>query len=109
MFILEINTIVGISSVCLLSKASSDVSWLWHRRLSHLNFQNLNKLVVQDLVRGLPVLKFDNDTLCATCEQGKQHIQGHPIIIDPNIVEPLELLDIDLCGPSIFETLDKRQ
>ena len=51
---------------------------------------------MQDLVRGLPVLKFDNDSLCAACEVGKQHKQGHPITIDSKIVAPLELLHIDL-------------
>ncbi|XP_023751078.1 uncharacterized protein LOC111899458 [Lactuca sativa] len=100
MFTLDIKPIVGKPSVCLLSKATNDVSWLWHRRLSHLNFRNLNKLVAEDLVRGLPVLKFDNDTLCATCEQGKQHCKGHPMVIDSKIVEPLQILHIDLCGTS---------
>ena len=68
-----------------------------------------NKFVANDLVRGLPVLMFDNDTLCAACEQGKQHRQGHPIVIDSKIVEPLELLHIDLCGASTIETLNKKQ
>lgn len=64
--------------------------------------------MVQDLVRVLPFLKFDNDTLCAACEQGKQHRQGHPVIIDLKIVELLELLHIELCGPSTVETLKKK-
>ena len=72
MFTLDIVPIVGKPAVCLLSKAVVDVNWLWHRRLSHLNFRNINKLVVQDLVRGLPILKYDNDSLCAACEVGKQ-------------------------------------
>ena len=80
-----------------------------HRRLSHLNFRNINKLVIQDLVRGLPILKYDNDSLCAACEEGKQHKQGHPITIDSKIVEPLELLHIDLCGPSTVATLNKKR
>ncbi|XP_052622697.1 uncharacterized protein LOC128127985 [Lactuca sativa] len=42
------------------------------------------------------------------CEQGKQHRKGHPIVIDSKIVEPLERLHIDLCGPSIVETLNKK-
>ena len=64
--------------------------------------------MVQDLVRGLHVLKFDNHTLFAACEQGKQHMQGHLITIDSKIVEPLELLHIDLCGPSTVATLNKK-
>ncbi|XP_052622721.1 uncharacterized protein LOC128128007 [Lactuca sativa] len=62
-----------------------------------------------DRVQGLPVLKFDNDTLCATSKQGKQHRQGHPIVIDLKIFESLELRHIDLCGPSIVETLNKKR
>ena len=47
--------------------------------------------------------------MCAACEQGKQHRQGHPVIIDSKIVEPLELLHINLCGPSTVETLNKKR
>lgn len=56
MFTLDIKPMARKPSFCLLSKALVDVSWLWHRRLCHLNFRSLNKLVVEDLVRGLPVL-----------------------------------------------------
>ena len=73
MFTFDIKPIVGVPSTCLLSKAPYDLSWLWHRRLSYMNFKNINILVVNDLVRGLLVLKFDNGSLCAACEQGKQH------------------------------------
>nr|GEV16964.1 hypothetical protein [Tanacetum cinerariifolium] len=45
---------VTLSPVCLLSKASFTKSWLWHRRLNHLNFRTLNELAKKDLVRGLP-------------------------------------------------------
>ncbi|XP_023733619.1 uncharacterized protein LOC111881461 [Lactuca sativa] len=57
MFTLDINPIVGKPAICLLSKASSDISWLWHRRLSHLNFRNINKLVVQDLASNINKVK----------------------------------------------------
>ena len=109
MFTLDIKPIVSVPSMCLISKASSDLRWLWRRRLSHLNFKNLNKLVVNDLVRGLPVFKFDNDLLCSACEQGKQHRHAHPITTDSKIIEPLELLQIDLYGPLIVETLNKNR
>ena len=109
MLTLDIKPIVGKPSVCLLSKASNDVSWLSHRRLLHLNFRKLNKLVTKDLVRGLSVLRFDNDTLCAACEQGKQHRKGHPIVINSEIVEPFELIHIDLYGPSTVDTLNKKR
>ncbi|GKD01432.1 integrase, catalytic region, zinc finger, CCHC-type containing protein [Tanacetum coccineum] len=46
------------SLICLLSKASKTKSWLWHHRLSHLNFSTLNKLAKDGLAQGIPRLKF---------------------------------------------------
>nr|GEW24455.1 copia protein [Tanacetum cinerariifolium] len=59
------------SSICLLSKASKNKSWLWNRRLNHLNFGTINDLARKDLVRGLPRLKFEKDHLCSACQLGK--------------------------------------
>ncbi|XP_052627253.1 uncharacterized protein LOC128133754 [Lactuca sativa] len=67
MYPLDMDLIYGKPDICLLSKAPADISWLWHRRLSHLNFGYINKLIGDDLVRGLPLLKLDNETLCAAC------------------------------------------
>lgn len=102
---LRYETYCWVPSICLLSKASSDLIWVWNRRLPHLNFKNLNKLVLNDLVCGLPVLKFHNVSLCATCEQGNQRRLGHPITIDSKIVESLKLLHIDLCGALTIESI----
>ena len=41
-----------------------DDSWLWHRRIAHINMEHLNKLISKDLVIGLPKLKFEKDRLC---------------------------------------------
>ncbi|KAI3779342.1 hypothetical protein L2E82_09043 [Cichorium intybus] len=109
MFPLNLKPVTGGQSLCLLSKANSDVSWLWHRRLAHLNFKDLNKLVAMDLVRGMPALKFDNDSLCSACEHGKQTKQRHPTVINPKIIEPLSLLYMDLCGPSAVESIGKKK
>ena len=65
--------------------------------------------MVNDLVRVLPILKFDNDSLCVACEQGKQYCQVHPIVLDSKIIEPLELLYINLYGTSTIETLKKKR
>ncbi|XP_052625831.1 uncharacterized protein LOC128132873 [Lactuca sativa] len=64
-FPLNLNLIKGKLEICLLSKANTNESWLWHRRLSHLNFKDINQLVLGDHVRGLPILKFDKEHLCA--------------------------------------------
>ncbi|GJR10958.1 retrovirus-related pol polyprotein from transposon TNT 1-94 [Tanacetum coccineum] len=40
--------------ICLMAKATSSQAWLWHRRLSHLNFDTINLLSKNDIVIGLP-------------------------------------------------------
>nr|GFB13986.1 ribonuclease H-like domain-containing protein [Tanacetum cinerariifolium] len=58
---------------CLFAKATLDESNLWHRRLGHVNFKNINKLVKGNLVRGLPSKVFANENSCVACKKGKQH------------------------------------
>nr|GEZ22550.1 hypothetical protein [Tanacetum cinerariifolium] len=57
--------------ICLMAKATSSQAWLWHHRLSHLNFDTINLLSKNDIVVGLPKLKFVKDHLCSSCELGK--------------------------------------
>ncbi|GKA78786.1 putative ribonuclease H-like domain-containing protein [Tanacetum coccineum] len=57
--------------ICLMAKATSSQAWLWHRRLSHLNFDTINLLSKNNIVNGLPKLKFIKDHLCSSCELGK--------------------------------------
>ena len=47
-------------------------SWLWHRRIAHINMEYLNKLISKYLVIGLPKLRFEKDRLCDACQKGKQ-------------------------------------
>nr|GEV66451.1 hypothetical protein [Tanacetum cinerariifolium] len=58
---------------CLFAKATLDESNIWHRRLVHINFKTINKLVNGNLVRGLPTKVFENDNTCVACKKGKQH------------------------------------
>ncbi|TLX69477.1 DDE-type integrase/transposase/recombinase, partial [Labilibacter sediminis] len=109
MYPLDIELIEGVPDICLLSKAASDISWLWHRRLSHLNFGYINKLIGKDLVRGLPLLKLDNDILCAACEQGKLSKSTYKSIKEHSVSEPLQLLHTDLCGPSSVPSLSGKK
>ncbi|XP_052625956.1 uncharacterized protein LOC128132974 [Lactuca sativa] len=109
MYPLDMDLIYGKPDICLLSKAPADISWLWHRRLSHLNFGYINKLIGDDLVRGLPLLKLDNETLCAACEKGKLSRSTHKSISESSVSEPLELLHIDLCGPAKTQTIQGKK
>ncbi|GJV16006.1 integrase, catalytic region, zinc finger, CCHC-type containing protein [Tanacetum coccineum] len=85
--------------VCLMSKATSTKSWLWHRRLSHLNFDIINDLTKHDLVDGLLKFKYDKDHICSACERGKSKKASHPPKLVPSSHSKLELLHMDLCGP----------
>ncbi|GJW31168.1 retrovirus-related pol polyprotein from transposon TNT 1-94 [Tanacetum coccineum] len=67
------NIILKGGLTCLFAKATSDESKLWHRRLGHINFKTMNKLVKGNLVRGLPSKLFKNDQTCVACQKGKQH------------------------------------
>ncbi|GJW39691.1 ribonuclease H-like domain-containing protein [Tanacetum coccineum] len=67
------NVVPSGDITCLFAKAIIDESKLWHRRLGHVNFKTMNKLVKGNLVRGLPSKTFENDHTCVACQKGKQH------------------------------------
>ncbi|GKA85470.1 ribonuclease H-like domain-containing protein [Tanacetum coccineum] len=74
MYSVDLKNIVPKGGLtCLFAKATSDESKLWHRRLGHINFKTMNKLVKGNLVRGLPSKLFENDQTCVACQKGKQH------------------------------------
>ncbi|GKF64933.1 retrovirus-related pol polyprotein from transposon TNT 1-94, partial [Tanacetum coccineum] len=72
LYTLSLGDMMASSPICLLSKASkTKSSWLWSRRLSHLNFGAINHLARHGLVQGLLKLKFEKDHLCSACAMGK--------------------------------------
>ena len=83
---------------CLMSKEED--TWLWHRRIAHVNMKHLNKLVSQDLVLGVPKLKFEKDAICDACQKGKQTRSSFKTKNVISTSKPLELLHMDLFGPS---------
>ncbi|GJT46182.1 retrovirus-related pol polyprotein from transposon TNT 1-94 [Tanacetum coccineum] len=99
LYTISISDMAASSPVCLMSKATSTKSWLWHRRLSHLNFGTINDLTRLDLVDGLPKFKYGKDHLCSACERGKSKKASHPPKLVPSDHSKLELLHMDLCGP----------
>ncbi|GJU21262.1 integrase, catalytic region, zinc finger, CCHC-type containing protein [Tanacetum coccineum] len=109
LYTLSLGDMMASSLICLLSKASKTKSWLWHRRLSHLNFGAINHLARHDLVRGLPKLKFEKDYLCSACAMGKSKKQPHkPKSKDTNH-EKLYLLHMDLCGPIRVTSINRKK
>ncbi|GJT94328.1 putative ribonuclease H-like domain-containing protein, partial [Tanacetum coccineum] len=99
LFSISIDDMMKSSPICLLSKASKSKSWLWDRRLNHLNFSIINDLARKDLVRGLPRLKFEKDHLCSACQLGKSKKFSHKPKSKNTNMEVLHTLHMDLCGP----------
>ncbi|GJT55432.1 putative ribonuclease H-like domain-containing protein [Tanacetum coccineum] len=85
---------------CLVAKATSEESMLWHRRLGHVNFKNINKLVKENLVRDLPLKRFENDQTCVACLKGKQHRASCKTKAFSPTTKPLFMLHMDLFGPT---------
>nr|GEV03449.1 retrovirus-related Pol polyprotein from transposon TNT 1-94 [Tanacetum cinerariifolium] len=84
------------SNACFLAKATPRVNWLWHKRLSHLNFKNINNLAKHNLVFGLPSLTFSKDKNYLACEKGKHHKASFKTKRPFSINKSLHLLHMDL-------------
>ncbi|GKC34069.1 retrovirus-related pol polyprotein from transposon TNT 1-94 [Tanacetum coccineum] len=109
LYTISLDDMLKTSSICLLSKASKTKSWLWHRRLSHLNFGTLNKLAKDGLARGIPKLKFQKDHLCSACALGKSKKSSHqPKSKDTN-QKKLYLLHMDLYGPMRMGSINEKK
>ncbi|GJU74151.1 putative ribonuclease H-like domain-containing protein [Tanacetum coccineum] len=94
---------------CLLAKASLDESTKWHRRMAHVNFKNMNKLAKHGLVNGLPSKLFTNEHNCVACNKGKQHKASYKAITAVSTIsEPLQLLHMDLFGPTSIRSIDHK-
>nr|GFA45011.1 hypothetical protein [Tanacetum cinerariifolium] len=102
------NIIPSRDLTCLFAKATLDESNLWHRRLGHVNFKTINKLVNGNLVIGLPTKVFTNENTCVACKKGKQHrasCKSKPVSY---VDQPLFRLYMDLFGPTFVKSLSKK-
>nr|GEU99999.1 putative ribonuclease H-like domain-containing protein [Tanacetum cinerariifolium] len=102
------NIVLKRGLTCFFAKATSDEFKLWHRRLGHLNFKTMNKLVKGNLVRGLPSKLFENDQTCVACQKGKHHRAFCKSKKEISISLPLHLLHMDLFGPTFVKSLPKK-
>ncbi|GJZ06789.1 retrovirus-related pol polyprotein from transposon TNT 1-94 [Tanacetum coccineum] len=109
LYTISVEHMIKSSPICLLSKASKNKSWLWHRRLNHLNFGTINDLARKDLVRGLPRLKFEKDHLCSPCQLGKSKKHTHKPKIKNTNLEVLNTLHMDLCGLMRVQTINGKK
>nr|GEW34908.1 hypothetical protein [Tanacetum cinerariifolium] len=109
LYTIALNKFASNSSTCLLAKAFSSQSWLWHQRLSHLNSAIINNLVKNNLVQRLPKMKFKKDHLCSACKQGKIHRKHHKSKTAFASNKPLYLLHMDLCGLMRVESINRKR
>ncbi|GJV03639.1 copia protein [Tanacetum coccineum] len=109
LYTISVEDMMKSSPIFLLSKASKNKSWLWHRRLNHLNFGTINDLARKGLVKGLPRLKFEKDHLCSACQLGKSKKHTHKPKPKNTNLEVLNTLHIDLCGPMRVQTINGKK
>ncbi|GJT85149.1 putative ribonuclease H-like domain-containing protein [Tanacetum coccineum] len=109
LYTISIKDMLKSSPIFLLSKAYKNKSWLWHRRLNHLNFGTINDLARKYLVRGLPRLKFEKDHLCFACQLGKSKKHTHKPKTENTNLEVLNTLHMDLCRPMRVQTINGKK
>nr|GEU36128.1 hypothetical protein [Tanacetum cinerariifolium] len=98
LYTINLYDMASASPICMMARATPTKSWLWHQRLSYLNFDTINDLAKNDLVSVLPKFKYTKEYLCRFCEQEKSKRASHPPKPVPNSKQRLHLLHIDLCG-----------
>ncbi|GKB50668.1 putative ribonuclease H-like domain-containing protein [Tanacetum coccineum] len=98
----------GGGLTCLIAKATIDESNLWHRRLGHINFKTMNKLVRGNLVRGLPLKLFENDHSCVAYQKGKQHKASCKTKLVSSISHPLQMFHMDLFRPTFVRSINHK-
>nr|GEU41550.1 putative ribonuclease H-like domain-containing protein [Tanacetum cinerariifolium] len=109
MYTMDLKNIVPSGDLtCLFAKATLDESNIWHRRLGHINFKTMNKLVKGNLVRGLPSKVFENIHTCVAYKKGKQHKASYKTKPVSSISQPLQRLHIDLFRPAFVKSLNKK-
>nr|GEW07381.1 hypothetical protein [Tanacetum cinerariifolium] len=92
----------------LFAKATLYESNLWHRRMGHINFKTMNKLVKGNLVRGLPTKVFKNDNTCVACKKGKQYRASCKTKPASSVNQPLYRLYMDLFKTTFVKSLNKK-
>nr|GEW13473.1 retrovirus-related Pol polyprotein from transposon TNT 1-94 [Tanacetum cinerariifolium] len=106
-YVLDMSSLTP-NGACFFAKASESVNWLWHKRLSHLNFKNISKLSKQNKVLGLPSIFYSKDKPCTTCEKGKHHRASFKTKQNFSIRKCLHRLHMDLFKPDHLGKFDAK-
>nr|GEW36126.1 uncharacterized mitochondrial protein AtMg00810-like [Tanacetum cinerariifolium] len=109
LYTINLHEMASASPICLMARASSTKSWLWHQGLSHLKFDTINDLARNDLVSGLPKFNYHKEHICPSYEQGKSKRASHSPEPVPNSRQRLHLLYMDLCGPMRISSINEKR
>nr|GEZ90932.1 retrovirus-related Pol polyprotein from transposon TNT 1-94 [Tanacetum cinerariifolium] len=109
LYTINLYEMASASPIYLMARATSTKSWLWHQRLSHLNFDTINDLAKNDIVSSLVKFKYHKEHLCPSYEQGKRKRASHPPKPVPNSRQRLHLLHMDLCGPMRIASINGKR
>ncbi|GKD78676.1 retrovirus-related pol polyprotein from transposon TNT 1-94, partial [Tanacetum coccineum] len=109
LYTINLHDMASASPIFFMARATSTKSWLWHQRLSYLNFDTINDLARNDLVTGLPKFKYHKEHICPSCEQGKSKRASHLPKPVPNSKQRLHLLHMDLCGPMRIASINRKR
>nr|GEY17371.1 retrovirus-related Pol polyprotein from transposon TNT 1-94 [Tanacetum cinerariifolium] len=93
LYTINLHEMAYASPICLMDCATSTKSWLWHQRLSHLNFDTINDLTKNDLVTGLPKFKYHKEHLCPSSITTACYTQNRFIIHRRFNKTPYELIN----------------
>jgi hypothetical protein len=100
------NNIYVLSEIgnekCCLGK--EDESFLWHRRMGHIHFDNLVKVSKREAVREMPQIMKPTNTLCKHCQEGKK-TKTRFKSKEYSTTRPVEILHTDLVGPTTIKAL----
>ncbi|GKF18907.1 retrovirus-related pol polyprotein from transposon TNT 1-94, partial [Tanacetum coccineum] len=109
LYCITLQDITTPNPIYLMAKETSSQVWLWHRRLSYLNFDTINFLLKNNIVTSLPKLKFLKDHLCSSCELGKAKRKSFYTKTTLSSKRQLQLLHMDLCGPMWVESINGKK
>ena len=78
---------------------------LWHQRMGHVSYKHLSIVSKHESILGIPKLSKVSNVVCRPCQLGKQTKAKHPGTQTFATSRPLELLHLDLIGPTRTKSL----
>ncbi|KAM6576624.1 hypothetical protein CsatB_028461 [Cannabis sativa] len=99
----------AVCNTIVCNRTFLDKPDLWHYRLGHLNYRDLQRLVKLQAVKGIPDMKVSKERVCGPCQIGKQHKASHPTINRLLTSRVLELMHVDLMGPMQNESISGKR